>query len=212
VVGRRSARAKWLVGLIAPLGLGLLTVGVAFAARGVAEALHTDGPGEASLRAAGEALAAGGPAQGNGPETIKLARRFAARLEALRTSSRVKGVATLASDRYSTWCQLEPGGVCFLVRAPQLDRDRGQLREELLALAWWAARDETAALRAQGELRLGVGLRGTKRHVGVAVGRSLDLVPPVAEAASSAPAEPLRSFFLAGEPGSEAPGAESPGW
>ncbi len=161
-----------------------------------------DAPDRAAFKVADERIAffRGEAAFGNTPEAQALARAFSSEMAALQELSFEGGAdestrVSLTRGEFLTHCQVGPRGVCFLVHVPQLKRYKGDVREELLSLAWLAANAAARDLPGKGDRELAVALRGAVMYGATATGRLGAQEPTSRELASSVSESPLYPFF-----------------
>jgi hypothetical protein len=115
-----------------------------------------------------------GTAFGNTAEATVLAERYGRTMEALAelafTGGGKKDAPSLTNGHFLTYCELRADRICFLVHVPDLRAYKGDVRLELLKLAWTTAKTVTAVERREKDRRLGVGLRGFVAYGAIATG------------------------------------------
>ncbi|MCA9644834.1 MAG: hypothetical protein H6718_03720 [Polyangiaceae bacterium] len=110
---------------------------------------------------------------GNTAACTALAKKFAVRIKADEKENFEGGEdenTATTKGNFMTYCQETPSDVLLLVRVPNLDTYSGDIRKDLIKLAWEALVELSADLRKAGEKKLNVALRGNLLYGGLASG------------------------------------------
>lgn len=165
-----------------PVALGLMGVLLSFgpeASSAGSRSNPKNDPAVLAFRAADALInsAESGVAHGNTAESERRAAAFSAAL-AQRVAGAFTGGKRTLFDRtrgqFLTYCNLsaDADAVLFLVQVPMFKRYKGDVRDELIRMAWDVAVDVTDDIAQQTvePLRIGVGLRGDAVYGGLALG------------------------------------------
>ena len=110
---------------------------------------------------------------GNTSAASGLAKKYAARIKQDDHENFEGGEdenTATTKGNFLTYCRETPKEIVLLVRVPNLDTYSGDVRKELLQLAWKAAVELSAELRKGGDRTITVALRGTLLYGGLATG------------------------------------------
>ena len=110
---------------------------------------------------------------GNTAACTALAKKFAVRIKADEKENFEGGEdenTATTKGNFMTYCQETPSDVLLLVRVPNLDTYSGDIRKDLIKLAWDAVVELSADLRKAGDKKLNVALRGNLLYGGLASG------------------------------------------
>ncbi|MCA9628890.1 MAG: hypothetical protein KC766_14525 [Myxococcales bacterium] len=135
---------------------------------------------------------------GNTPACTALAKKFAVRIKADEKENFEGGEdenTATTQGNFMTYCQETASDVLLLVRVPNLDTYSGDIRKELIKLAWDALVELSADLRKSGEKKLNVALRGNLLYGGLASGSAKS--PPQLEMATSIDTDKFHPLFAA---------------
>lgn len=185
------------LGCLALLGVGALGILSLFSGgRG------PDAPEVAAFKAANQHIVSWSDKAGfgNTPEAERLAADFSQRLQALQAVAFTGGAdeanrVSLTDGNVISYCQLTDDGACFLVHVPQLKNYKRGVRDALIDLAWQSARGATEELRAAGDRKLAVGLRGSLMYGGYAAGPGNAETPASRDNGAVVSTDPLHAFF-----------------
>jgi hypothetical protein len=115
-----------------------------------------------------------GTHHGNTDEAKKLAESFSGQKASMEKiffkGGKENRVFSLTNEQFLTYCQIADDAIVFLVHVPQFKRYKGDVRDMLITLAWSAAESVAAEHRADEEIQLVLGLRGSLLYGGSAVG------------------------------------------
>ncbi|MEZ0388073.1 MAG: hypothetical protein ACAI34_13455, partial [Verrucomicrobium sp.] len=143
-----------------------------------------------------------GLGQGNTPEAVALAERYATRLKGIRDGGMVEIDARKDPFNYGqfiTFCQLNQDACVFLVNVPELRKLNREARDFIANAAWQVA-DECAKTLPAKPAHLVVGIRGVLTYDRVLTGPvGSPSLPPVQHSSKEA-RQKLAMYFL--EPGS----------
>ncbi len=110
---------------------------------------------------------------GNTAACTALAKKFAERIKADEKENFEGGEdenTATTKGNFITYCQETASDLLLLVRVPNLDTYGGDVRKELVKLAWAAAVELSADLRKAADKKLNVALRGNLLYGGLASG------------------------------------------
>ena len=134
---------------------------------------------------------------GNTPGCTALAKKFAVRLKADEAEAFEGGEdqnTATTKGNFITYCQETPTDVLLLVRVPNLDTYSGDIRKDLVKLAWDDLVELSADLRKSGDKKLAVALRGDLLYGGLASGSAAG--EPQIEAATSIDTQRFLPLFI----------------
>ncbi|MDX1946638.1 MAG: hypothetical protein SFU86_14655 [Pirellulaceae bacterium] len=116
-------------------------------------------------------LASNGVAQGNTPEAVALAQKFADTMKTLRQALFTAGKpgVSLSGGQFVTWCELREDSCAFVVHVPSYRNFDDEAQESLEQLAWNAAQSTVRGTLQEGN-ELAVGMKGVILYGGVLVG------------------------------------------
>ncbi|MGE3674518.1 MAG: hypothetical protein AB7K71_32910 [Polyangiaceae bacterium] len=135
---------------------------------------------------------------GNTAACSALAKQFAVRIKADEKENFEGGEdenTATTKGNFMTYCQETASDVLLLVRVPNLDTYSGEIRKELIKLAWDAAVELSGDLRKAGEKKLNVALRGNLLYGGLASGAASG--QPQVEMATSIDTDKFYPLFSA---------------